>query len=791
MNLQISYNWLKEFLKTDKSLKDFVRDFSLKSQTVDYVVPFKPRFTKVITAKILEITKHPDADKLQLAKVDAGKSRPTVVCGAPNIQVGQIVPYAQLGARVVDSSSDDDKTFIIKKANIRGQESNGMLCSQAELGLGTDHRGIMVLPTKTPIGKPLEEVLEINDSTLHIEVTTNRPDAMSVIGLALEGAAATGGKFKWRDPKINYKIEKELPLEVEVEDKKLCPRYQAVVMTDVKIGPSPTWMQLRLFQAGLRPINNVVDITNYVALEYGQPTHVFDYKKLQGSKIVVRPAKNGEKILALDGNTYKLSNTNLVIADSKVPVAVAGVMGGEQSSATANTTSIVFEAANFNPVSVRKTSRSLNLHSDSSSRFEKGLHPQATSFAIIRCMELAAQIAGAKIASKVLDPLAKKYQPTVVELDPAEIKRYLGISIAETEIKKILESLAFKVLKKKFFKVTVPWWRENDIKYDYDLVEEIARIYGYDNLPTALPTGEIPVLSKDLILEWELCLKKHLAGAGFSEVFNYSMISKDLLKKLKLPLAQAVRIDNPLNEEMEYMRTSLVPQILENVSSNVPNFPSLKIFELSHVYNVTGEKTLPAEISQLAGAITGDQNLFRQTKGTVEFILKNMGLLDLKFKAPEQSQLFDKDACLEIGKGGKKLGEFGLLKAVVLEAFGIKRPVGVFDLNFTELSKLATVEKTYREIPEFPEISRDLAIVIDQKISWEEIENLVSKSDSLIEKTEYLSTFTDKSLGQGKKSLAMRLTIRSKEKTLKSAEADQVVEKAVNKLKNKFNISLR
>lgn len=791
MNLQISYNWIKEYLKTDKSVKDFVSEFSLKSQTIDRVTPVKPKFKKVITAKILEISKHPDADKLQLVKIDTGRSKPTIVCGAPNIKVGQIVPYAQVGATVIDSHEKEEKTFVIKKAKIRGQESKGMLCSQAELGLGEDRQGIMILPSGTPIGKPLESIILLEDTLFDIEITSNRPDAMSVIGLAMEGAAATGGKFNWHDPKVNYKIKKEFVFEVEVAEKKLCPRYQAVVMTDVKIGPSPMWMQLRLIQAGRKPINNIIDITNYVALEFGQPVHVFDYDKLQGKKIIVRNAKRGEKILALDGETYKLDSNNLVIADGKNPVAVAGVMGGEKSSTTAKTKTIVFEVANFEPIQVRRTARSLNLHSDSSSLFEKGLHPEGTAFAITRCMELAQELAKAKVATAIIDVNNTKYKPSVILLNVDNINRCLGVELSEGEMKKILTSLAFGVSEKSPVKITVPWWRSNDVKEEYDLIEEIARIYGYHNIPAILPDGVIPVVAKDKELVWESNVKHILVGLGFTESYNYSMVSKDVLKVSKTAMANAIKIDNPLNEDMEYMRVALAPQILQNVADNIDNFSNQKIFELSNVYLPTTTNKLPIEQSQLTGAVVSTQDTFRQARGVVEVLMRKLGISAFSLSPVADSYLLEKSKALEVKKGSKVLGQFGLVKQGLLDKYDIDKPVAIFDFDFSVLAKLATHVRKYQPVAEFPIIQRDLAVVIDNKVSWEEIEKVVSRADALITVVEYLSTFVDVKLGKSNKSIAFRLTLRSKDRTLKSVEADAVIQKVVTKLQKSFNIKVR
>lgn len=792
MNLSVSYNWLKEYVKIDHSVNDFVKEFSLKSQTIDRAEPTKPKFKGVVTVKILDIQKHPNADKLKLVKVDAGKTKPTVVCGAPNIKVGQVVPLASVGAKVLDPETEG-KTFTIKKAKIRDVESNGMLCSQKELGIGDDHEGIMILPAKTPIGKPLEEILDLDDYILDIEVTSNRPDAMSVVGLAREAAAALGvkDKIKVPQPKLDIKDE-DLPLSVEVRQSDLCPRYNAVVMTDIKVGSSPLWMQMRLMAAGMRPINNLVDITNYLILEYGRPMHVFDYDKLKNQKIIVRKAKRGEKILALDGKTYKLSSDHLAIADGKSPVAIGGVMGGEPTAVTKKTKTIVFECAAFDPVLIRKTARELNLHSDSSDLFEKGLHPETTFVGMLRAIELTQKIAGGKVASPIIDVYAKDYKPNKIKFDTASVKRYLGVEIPVEEIKNILESLGFEATGVKVLNVVVPYWRAYDIKFEYDLIEEVARIYGYHNLPTQLPQGEIPIQTKDSVLFWEDNVKDILSGIGFTESYNYSFVSKDLLQKVKFPVNEAVKINNPLNSDMEYMRTTLLAQVLQNVGDNIKNFSSQKIFELSNIYLPTKDDKLPTETPKLTGAITGNQNTFLQAKGVVELLLKKTGIFDYKLELTDpKCPLWEKESCLDIYKGKKFLGQFGLVKQNILEKFNIKQPVALFDFDFNVLVKLATTVKTFQAIPEFPSVTRDLAIVVDQRLSWQEIDKIVSKADKLIVNVEYLSTFIDSSLGKGKKSLALRMVFRSPNRTLKSEEVDEVVKKVTKKLEKSFEAKLR
>jgi len=789
MNLNLSYNWIKEYLKADKPIEEFVREFSLRSQTIDRANKVEPKFIGITTAKILKIEKHPNADRLKLATVDSGKGEQTVVCGANNIEEGQIVPLASIGSEVIDFEAG--KNFTIKKAKIRDVESNGMLCSQRELGLGDDHTGIMILPEDTPIGKPLEKVLDLNDYLLEIEVTSNRPDAMSVVGLAREAAAALNIKDNIKVPEVKLEKTEEIPLSVEIKESKLCPRYNAVVMTGVKVGPSPLWMQLRLMQSGMRPINNLVDITNYILLEYGRPMHVFDYEKLNDQKIIVRKAKVGEKILALDGNNYDLKPEHLVIADGKNPVAIGGVMGGELSAATQETKTIVFEAAAFDPVLIRKTARDLNLHSDSSDLFEKNLHPESTFIGILRAIELTQEIAGGTVASPIIDVYAKKYKPNKIKFDPACIKRYLGVEIEIKEIKRILESLGFEVSGSNILNVITPWWRAYDVEFEHDLVEEVARIYGYHNLPTELPVGQIPIDPKNQKFFWEGKTKDLLAGIGFSEVYNYSMVSKEMLNKVGFSEKQALQISNELNEEMEYMRTTLLPQVLQNVSDNLNNFTNQKIFELSNIYIPAKPKNLPDELPRLVGAVVGDDS-FLISKGVVEFLLEKMGIKNYELKLTDcDCPIWEKDLALDVILENKFLGQFGIINQKILNKFDIKKPVAVFDFDFTALVEVATTVKTFVDLPEFPNSTRDLSLLIDKKISWQEIKETVSKANKLITEVKYLSTFVDKSLGENKKSLALRIIFSSPERTLKSEEVDQIINKLVKELENKFQAKLR
>lgn len=786
MDIKISYNWLNEYLKTRKSPADFSREMSLRCQSVERLHEQKPKFQGVITAKIIEIAKHPNADKLRLPTVDTGKEKLQIVCGAPNIEPGQIVPLALEGA-ILGVGSEE---FKIKKTNIRGVDSNGMLCSAKELGLGDDHSGIFILPANTPIGHPLEKVMPLSDTILDIEVTSNRPDAMSVIGLAREGAAALGQKFEFKPVKPDLKVKENIALEVKLEEPKTCLRYQAIVMTDVKVGPSPLWMQSRLIASGLRPINNLVDITNYILLEYGQPLHVFDYDKLSGKKIIVRKARPNEKILALDGKTYDLKPENLVIADAQKPVAVAGVMGGQETAAEISTKTIVFEAANFNPVSVRKTARALNLYSDSSSLYEKGLHPQNTYFALMAAVLLAQKLSGAKVASKVFDLGAKTYKPSKIKFDLKEVKRILGVEIPATQVKKILTSLGFKVAGNKILNVTIPWFRATDVVYDYDLVEEVARIYGYHNLATTLPTGTIPTSAKDPVLVWEKEIKNYLLSLGLTEIVSYSMVPATDFSKARLDIEKAIKLYNPLNEDMEYMRTSLVPGILKCVSDNQKTFSEIKIFELSNIYPLQKVNDLPNEAPRLVAAISGAADNFLSAKGLALQILGKMGLSEIEFKTSDHN-FFEPNQGLEILVDKKSIGSLGVVSADLQEAFSLDSSLAIIDFDFKLLSSIGKQGKTYRLLPAFPESYRDLSVVIGRNVKWAEITLALSNISPILFQVQYLSTFTDESLGESQKSLAFRLVFRSSERTLKSEEVDEAVKKIITILEKEFGAKLR
>jgi len=793
MNLNISYNWLKEHLATKKSAVDFARQLSLSGPTVDFIHSREPQFSRVVVGEILAIEKHPNADKLNVCKVEVGEKEPLqIVCGAPNIQAGQKVPVVLVGGRVGDME--------VKEVKLRGVDSFGMLCSQRELGLGEDHSGIYILPDYLKVGLLFDKVMPIKDDIFDIEVTSNRPDAMSVIGLAREASAIMGEKFIYQEPKPNLKVASvetghALSLKIAVKEPKLCSRYQAIVMTGVKVDSSPLWLQQRLLSAGLRPINNLVDITNYVLLEFGQPMHVFDYDKLAGQEIIVRSAKTGEKILALDGKTYEVGPANLVVADQKAPVAIAGVMGGELSAVSNETKSVVLEAANFDPVSIRKTARVLNLHSDSSNLFEKGLSPAGTAPALLRAVELVLELANGQVASKIFDECSYKFKTKELSLSPDNARRLLGIDIKSAQIKAILKNLGFGVSGDKPLKVKVPYWRDRDIEGEHDLIEEVARIYGYHNLPANLPAGEIPVdIADHQTFKLEDKVRDILVGLGFAENYNYSFISEKLIRNCGFDPSDHVKITNPLNLDFEYMRQSLAPGILQAIAENENNFKEINIFELSQVYENKADN-LPDEKLKLCLALSGQEatELFLAAKGVLAALLAKLFIKDFSLAADQgKIKMWPANQVWRIISGSNSdLGQSGLISRETLQLFGIKSAVALVEIDFTSLAKAAQAGPSYQTLAKFPAIELDLSVEISNGVSYGDVVKAVKKVSPLITEVFFLSVFRGQNIPEGHKALAIRIVYRDLDKTLELVEAQKIHEQVVVKLKKEYNVKVR
>jgi len=692
----------------------------------------------------------------------------------------------------------------LKSAKIRGVESSGMVCSEKELGISDSHEGIMVLPPDAPVGTPLADYL--GDVIFDLDVTPNRPDCLSVIGIAREVAALTGQKL--HPPEVSYE-ETALPIDqqisVEIVDPDLCPRYCASLLTGVKIAESPQWMQQRLLACGMRPINNIVDVTNFVMLELGQPLHAFDYEKIKGKKIIVRRATDGEIIVSLDGVERTLSRNTLVIADEARAVAIAGVMGGANSEVTEDTTSILLEAANFNPTSIHYTSHHLSLVSEASMRFERGIRPEITMPALKRATQLMMQLAGGKAAKGVADvyPGKRDYEPVLLSTD--KVKQLLGVGFSLDQIVDTLTSLGFDCKPAGSASevwVTAPYWR-SDIQQAVDLIEEVARIIGYDKIPTTMLSQPLPRQNPEPILSLKQKIRDGLAGYGFQEVITYSLTSLEMLNKLR-PEAHPIepvplRVANPMTADQEYLRPTLRANLLAALTENRKHEEGgIRLFELGKIY-LPQPKDLPGEPEALCGLLSGarlekswhsDGGLlnFFDTKGVVEGLLKQLGV-DASFEPSDDESLHPaKQAAIAIGDN--RLGVVGELHPKVLEAFDISETAYLFEIKVTDLLPFTVGHKMFQPIPRFPTTVRDIALIVDTGISHQQVLDII-KSFSLVNQVTVFDVYSGKQVPPGKKSIAYRITYRSPTRTLTDEAVNKVQQQILSKLSQQLGATLR
>lgn len=824
MNLLVSYDWLKEYAGLKQTPEEFGARISLSGPSVEKILPMHSELDGIYVGKIAKISNHPKADKLKLVDVNLGTVKPPlvkgdnhakrdlgdlrIVCGGSNLYEGQIVAVAVPGAKVRWHGEGD--LIELELTEIRGEKSEGMICAASEIGLGEafpvkDDHEILDLSKAIPEmnvkpGTTLAKALGLDsDVVMDIEVTANRPDCMGMVGIAREAAAILDVPLMYRPASLVARpTSKDGKLVVKIDAKDACSRYIGTRMEGVKVGPSPWWLKRRLLSAGIRPINNLVDITNYVMYETGQPMHVFDADKLQGDEIHVRYAKKGEKILALDGKEYELPDSVLVIADADKPVAVAGVMGGEETGSTDETVNIVLEAAAFDPVVVRKGSRKLLLQSDSQLRFEKGLSQVGPESAMARAIELVKELAGGEVVGAPVDVQTKKYKPESFSITTDEVNALIGVEISKKEMIDVLKRLGFKIKESgKKLTAEVPWWRDHDIESGRDLVEEIARIYGYGKIPAVVPMDIAPRKS-DAIIVWEDKIKDVLSGAGYTELYGYSFVSKDLLAKSGFDAKDLLHVQNPLTVDLEVMRPSLIPQLLEAVANNQERADTLRLFECSNVYlRKTGKKgswtDLPDENPQCVIGYIEHKNdsPWREVKGVVEYIFDTLDIKDVKWKRESKDDIWHPGRGVQAYKDDVLLATLGEISPKYTEEFKIEAKVGAAQLELRNIIKFAKTHKSYTPPLPYPESKRDLAIVVAQNAEYRDIELEILRADEKIRLVEWFDTYQGKGVTEGKKSVAMHLTIGSNEKTLTSQEIDGVVNNAILACKEKFGAELR
>jgi len=788
-------NWLKEYVDIALPVAELSEKLTLAGTEVKGIETIGG-WENIVVGQVVAIESHPNAHRLKLATVDLGGESLTSVCGAPNLELGQKVAFARVGAYLIDPQSG--QLVKLKRTKIRGVASEGMICSERELGISDRHEGIMVLPPDAPLGIPLPDYL--GDAILELDITPNRPDCLSIIGIAWEIAALTGKPV--RLPEVSYDEQGE-PIgqkaSVEIADPDLCPRYCASLITDVKVAPSPPWMEQRLLACGMRPINNIVDVTNYVMLEYGQPLHAFDFDKIREKKIIVRRAREGERLTTIDDVERELTSDMLVIADGEGAVAIAGVMGGAASEVSEETTTVLIESANFDRVSLRRTSSRLKLRTEASLRFEKGLSPELPMPALRRATQLMAELSGGKIAKGIIDVYPGKREPKPIPLTAKQVERILGIKVELNKITEVLKSLGFGCAPAGpgELSVTVPYWR-TDIRLAEDLVEEIARIIGYHELPTTLPSGALPRHEPDPMRALRERVSDILVGCGLQEVITYSLTNLELLRKVASPLTP-LRVANPITTEQEYLRTTLRPGLLKILAANEKHEEgSIRLFEIGKIY-LPREGDLPQERNMLAGVLSGprlDRSWhgesgavdFFDAKGVLETLLARLGAA-ASFE-PTEDQIFSPGRAARVVLGGEDAGVVGELHPRIAEGFDISRPVYLFELDLERLLPVALKLRRYQPIPRFPATLRDIALVVERALPSKRVQDII-ESSPLVAKVTLFDVYTGPQVPPGKKSLAYRILYQSPSRTLTDEEVNEEQERILERLGRELGATLR
>ncbi|MCL2615289.1 MAG: phenylalanine--tRNA ligase subunit beta [Dehalococcoidia bacterium] len=796
--MKCSLKWLRRYVDINEQPEALAKRITLAGTEVARV-GLVGGWDNVFIGQIAAVGPHPNADRLRLATVSLGAEQMEVVCGAPNLAIGDKIAFARAGAHLVDGHSGEK--IVLKPNKIRGVLSEGMVCSEMELGLSKNHDGILVLPPDAPLGDKLADYM--GDVIFDLEVTPNRPDMLSMLGIAHEVAALTDAAV--REPNLDYlcggrSINESVS--VEVKDAELCPRYCAGLVTGVKVGPSPHWLKEALAAAGIRSINNVVDITNFVMMEYGQPLHAFDYDHIGLGKIVVRRATEGEVLMTLDGVERRLGADMLVIADPNRAIAVAGVMGDSTSEVTDGTTSVLLESASFKAASIHNTQVCLKLPSEASARFERGIRAELTLPALRRALQLMVELCGATAADGIIDHYPGKKEAAPVRLTTTEIKRILGLDIPMAQVEKTLMSLGCqtKSTADDALEVTHPYWR-SDLRIDADFIEDIARIIGYESIPSRLLSGEMPQQNPEPKLALRQNVRRILAGFGFQELITYALTNRSTLEKglgKALPF-EPLRVEHPMSSEEECLRTSLRGNVLSALSANIHREEgSICFFEIGHVYLPrTGD--LPHEPEILCGVLTstGVEKVwqgrkepidFFDAKGVVEGLLAQLGAkaefqvsADMGLRGGSQASIMLQN---------QEVGLLGAIDHKVAQGFDLPANTFLFEMDLAQILPYIHGSARYEMLPRFPVVIRDLALTLGSDISHKQVLDII-KGFSLVKKATLFDVYAGKQVAQGKRSLAYSLTFQSAEHTLTDAEVDRVLDAILHKLQSALGATLR
>ncbi len=812
--MYLSLNWLKDFVSLPRSLKpeELAVKLTMHTVEIDGVTREAEKYKNVVVGRILAVKPHPNADKLQLAEVDVKSETLEIVCGAPNIEAGQHVPVALVGAVLPNG-------LMIKEAEIRGMKSRGMLCAEDELGLGEDHAGIMVLGGKAKIGQPFADYLGVKDVVFEVDnkSITHRPDLWSHYGMAREIAAFLDCPFKAISPapvkvSAKNKDKNRISLTVKVDDHKLCPRYMAVAIGNIKIEPSPQWLQDRLVAAGTRPINNIVDVTNYVMLELGQPLHAFGASLITRSKtdngqanILVRKAKKGEKITTLDGVNRDLREDMLLITDGERPIAIAGVMGGENSEVKEDTETVILESANFDHVSIRLTSAALDLKTEAAKRYEKSLDPNLAELALCRAVELIKKILPqAAVVSEIADVKQFTLNQGPVNIDWDWLGKFLGQELDRDRVLKTLAALGFTVIQDdKLLKVSIPTWRATkDISIREDIAEEIARLFGYGNFKPSMPQVEMatPEINRPRLLERRI--KTILAGAGLAEVYNYSFVGEDQLKKMGIDHRRHLRLLNPVNRHQGLLRQSLAPNLLLNIPTNQARYGNIRLFEVGSVFlpiegGINRDDQgghLPYQEDRLGVLAAGDpgDDVFGTVKGLLAFLLERLNL-EVVYNALEHGPNWaEPGQSAEISVFSQSIGTVAKAGVACAKKCGIKKAAAVAELSLPKLLKLYSQysAKKFREFAKYPPLVRDLAFIVRENIIYNDIFREISDFHEYIRSVELFDVYHGEKLGKSNKSLAFHVAYQA-DRTLAGDEVDKIQAGLVKHLEDKFEAKVR
>jgi phenylalanyl-tRNA synthetase beta chain len=799
----VSLKWLADYVPLNLAPKELAERLTLAGAKVERIVNRGGDWDLIRVGRVVQIAPHPNADRLRLVTVDVNEpEQPTVVCGAPNVAVGQKIAFGAVGARVRDGHTGE--WSLLKPAKIRGVDSAGMVLSEKELGLSEEHTGILELPDDAPVGEPLAGFY--GDTIFDIEVTPNRPDLLSILGVAWETAAQT--HVKVREPDRTYV---EYPnttaaqrTSVAIEDKDLCSRYIAGIVERVKIGPSPAWLQERLLSAGQRPINNVVDITNYVMLETGQPLHAFDYRKLGGGRIIVRRARPGERIRTLDGADRALANDMLVIADAGKPVAIAGLMGGADAEVSDATTAILLESANFNPINIRATSAGLGLRTEASVRFEKGLHPELAAVAARRAMKLLVELAGGRAAKGLVDTYAVKHPDTRVVVTRRRIEQVLGTDLSTPAVRNALTDLGFgcRWVPPDRYVVRAPYWR-TDVTQADDVVEELARVTGYDRIEASPLAGALPPPFNDPVRRLRDQLKDAAVAAGAQEIITYPLTTTDLLSLVQpadlLEVHPPLRLENPMSSEMAVMRTTLRASVLQAVAANLRHERApVALFETARAY-FSRPEALPDESDVLVGAMAGvrvgrwgeplDEPVdFYDAKGLVEDMLERAGVA-VEFRAAEDYGLL-RGRTATLHAGDQRFGVIGQVHPQVASRLEIAGPVFIFELDLPALLPYAGGRVRHQPLSRFPEVIQDIALIIDDKVPAAQVAAII-EANGLVSRVNLFDVYEGEPLAAGRRSLAFAVHFQSADKTLTDSEVADARRRIVRRLEHELGAELR